>query len=294
MPSTPTPVTPVPAAASAPLPTVLPTALLIAVLLSLLAPLAWIEWRQINQAVMLALNPWLDGQPAGQPVALWLATLWSGLTVMGLGLSVFLVLGASARREPGWMAAFIYCLIIGGLLVHLVKHAIDAPRPAAVLSAQQLHVIGSLLRTRSMPSGHSASAFAWAAVVLLTPNRRRLRRWLIAPVLALATLVALSRIAVGAHWPLDVLVGSAMGWLFGGASVMLAGATGLTRWCSSRAGQWTLTVVWFGAGLAMCRQDTGYPLAEPLQWALGLACALGAVWRAVEMWREQRQARPAS
>jgi membrane-associated phospholipid phosphatase len=279
-------------APASPTPVIASTPLLVGVLLCLLAPLAWVESHHLNQPLMLTLNAWLVGQPAGPvtPLMPAVSAWWSGVTVMGLGLSMFLVFGAAARKQPGWIAAYIFCLLIGGLMVHLLKNAIDAPRPAAVLSLDQLHVIGSLLRTRSMPSGHSASALAFAAVILLTPNPRPLRRWLLAPVLTAAALIALSRIAVGAHWPLDVLVGGSLGWLFGGISVVLAGATGFTRWCGSRKGQWVLTIVWFGAALAMGPQKTGYPQAEPMQWALGAACALGALWRARSLWLEGRAA----
>lgn len=272
-----------------PAPVIASTRLLAGVLLCLLAPLAWIESHHLNQPLMLALNGWLVGQPVG-PVMPAVSAWWSGVTVMGLGLSVFLVFGAAARRQPDWIAAYLYCLLIGGLMVHLLKNAIDAPRPAAVLPLDQLHIIGSLLRTRSMPSGHSATAFALAAVILLTPNPAQLRHWLLTPVLAMAVLIALSRIAVGAHWPLDVLVGASLGWLFGGISVVLAGATGFTRWCGSRRGQWVLTIVWFSAALAIGPQKTGYPQAEPMQWALGAACALGALWRARCLWLEGRAA----
>lgn len=279
-------------APASPTPVIASTSLLVGVLLCLLASLAWVESQHLNQPLMLTLNAWLVGQPAGPVMPLMPAVnaWWSGVTVMGLGLSMFLVFGAAARKQPGWIAAYIFCLLIGGLMVHLLKNAIDSPRPAAVLPLDQLHVIGSLLRTRSMPSGHSASALAFAAVILLTPNPRPLRRWLLAPALTAAALIALSRIAVGAHWPLDVLVGGSLGWLFGGISVVLAGATGFARWCGSRKGQWVLTIVWFGAALAMGPQKTGYPQAEPMQWALGAACALGALWRARSLWLEGRAA----
>lgn len=262
--------------------------LLFAVLLCLLAPLAWVELHQLNQPLMLTLNSWLLGQPGRQAVEPVVAATWSGITVMGLGLSMFLVFGATARRQPGWMAAYLFCLLIGGLLVHVIKHTIDEPRPAAVLSAEQLHVIGDVLRARSMPSGHSACAFAFAAVILLTPAPTRSRRWLLVPVMVAAVLIAASRIAVGAHWPIDVLVGGAVGWLFGGLSVVLAQVSGLTRWCASTAGQWMLTVAWFAAALAMGPQKTGYPQALAMQWALGGACALGALWRAYGLWSSRQ------
>lgn len=261
-------------------------ALWLGMLLCLAATLAWVEAQALNQPLMITLNAWLVGQPAaGQPVQALLAAGWSGITVMGLGLSMFLFFGLLAARRPDWMAGYLMCLLVGGLLVHLIKHAIDAPRPAAVLGADALHVIGEVLRKRSMPSGHSASGFAFAAVLLLTPGAARTRHALLMPVLLWASLIALSRIAVGAHWPLDVLVGSVLGWLFGGISVVLARTLGLTRWCASRTGQWVLALAWLLAGLAMCQQNTGYPQALALQWVLGLGCAAGALWR---MWRMQR------
>jgi membrane-associated phospholipid phosphatase len=57
----------------------------------------------------------------------------------------------------------------------------------------------------SFPSGHSASAFAFASGVR--------RQWPAAsvPLYLLAAMVAYSRIHTGVHYPGDVLVGSAMG-----------------------------------------------------------------------------------
>jgi phosphatidylglycerophosphatase B len=65
----------------------------------------------------------------------------------------------------------------------------------------------------SFPSGHSFNAFLLAGIIAFgifqnTPTRRR---WLCVIPLLWASLVALSRVAVGAHSALDVSVGSAMG-----------------------------------------------------------------------------------
>ncbi|MEU6137403.1 phosphatase PAP2 family protein [Nocardioides sp. NPDC047086] len=61
----------------------------------------------------------------------------------------------------------------------------------------------------SFPSGHSASAAAFAvAVGDLLPTHRR-------PLLAAASVVAFSRVYTGVHYPSDVLVGAAVGALLG-------------------------------------------------------------------------------
>lgn len=63
----------------------------------------------------------------------------------------------------------------------------------------------SMPRSRSFPSGHSASAFAFAAAAGGTAPAASL------PLHALAGLVAYSRVHTGVHYPLDVIAGSAIG-----------------------------------------------------------------------------------
>ena len=60
-------------------------------------------------------------------------------------------------------------------------------------------------RSRSFPSGHAASAFAFATGAAATQPRLAL------PLRALATVVAYSRVHTGVHFPGDVLVGSLLG-----------------------------------------------------------------------------------
>jgi undecaprenyl-diphosphatase len=70
----------------------------------------------------------------------------------------------------------------------------------------------------SFPSGHSASAFAFAAGVGLEEP------WLLLPILPLAAGVAYSRVHLRVHYPFDVLVGAAIGTGMGLASGLLTRA----------------------------------------------------------------------
>ncbi len=63
----------------------------------------------------------------------------------------------------------------------------------------------------SFPSGHSCSAFAFAAALCFTLPRR----WMKIAALAMAVVMALSRLYVGVHFPSDVLAGALVGFFSG-------------------------------------------------------------------------------
>jgi len=98
-----------------------------------------------------------------------------------------------------------------------LKRAFERPRPAAVDPA--VHPLVPTPHSYSMPSGHATTAFAAALAAGLVHPRLRL------PLLALATLIAVSRIWLGVHYPTDVVVGAAIG---------SAVAAGLARLLGSR------------------------------------------------------------
>ena len=70
----------------------------------------------------------------------------------------------------------------------------------------------------SFPSGHSASAFAFAGAVAGSIPV------LGAPLRGLATAVAYSRVHTGVHYPGDVIVGSVVGATIGEATALAARA----------------------------------------------------------------------
>ena len=88
-----------------------------------------------------------------------------------------------------------------------MKAAYPSLRPAELL--QSVHVVGPLLRSGSFPSGHAAASMSAGLAIAHFCSSRVIG----AIVMAIALLIALSRIFVGAHFPADVLGGmiSALG-----------------------------------------------------------------------------------
>ncbi len=90
---------------------------------------------------------------------------------------------------------------------NLVKSAFVRPRPC--LTLPDVHLLVGCGQTFSFPSGHAVTSFAIA--LFLSSVYVRLR-WILFP---LAILISYSRIAVGVHYPFDILAGMMEGALFG-------------------------------------------------------------------------------
>jgi undecaprenyl-diphosphatase len=105
-------------------------------------------------------------------------------------------------------ASAAVALAIGAVLSHLV----DRARPF-VSDPGGVHRFTHHAADAGFPSDHATASFAIATAIVL-----RNRRWGIVA-LALATLLSLTRVAIGVHYPSDVLAGAALG-----------GATALALW----------------------------------------------------------------
>lgn len=173
----------------------------------------------LDQRLFLWLNETLSGL-----VATWFfgAVTWLG---NGFVLAV-LILPSMARWDRAGLRRHVAPLVAAvaatGAAVNLAKIFFDRARPALWATAEGIvvHVPFGLPSDKSFPSGHAQTSFGAAVYLSLLYPR-------VAPVfLALAFLVGLSRIALGVHFPSDVVVGA----LAGAAGSWLA-----HRWATKRS-----------------------------------------------------------
>ena len=162
-------------------------------------------------------------------------TFWAAMTLLAFGWSALILVSVADRGVQGARAVLL-AFVLGGGLAQLLKVAFAQPRPGLVLPEGVLHFIGSpVLNSGSMPSGHALAAFAIGSLWVCLLRQRGHHPVLELLAWTLAALMAGSRIAVGAHWPADVLVGSglglATGWLAGCAAAS-GSRTGCRCWSS--------------------------------------------------------------
>lgn len=206
---------------------------------------------------------------------------WSCITVSGLGWAVLILVSIMNRSDLG-ARVVLTAFIVGGLLTHALKPWLSLPRPGVVIPVNLLHFIGNpVINHHSMPSGHALAALCMGTLWVCLIRSRHHPRWLeVFSWLVVAT-IALSRIAVGAHWPADVLVGAGLGLWVGWLAWRFPFA-----WPHNNAFAFPwLPVFVEGLGAwAAFMFDEGMPLAIYWQGALGTVAMLSVIWR-IQAWR---------
>lgn len=172
--------------------------------------------------------------------------VWTGLSLLGNGWGVLGVTAPLLLVSPRLMWAWVCAAPFAAVFARVGKEWIVSPRPAAVVDNQQMRILGEVMHTVSMPSGHTTTAFAVACAIFLAmaPAQQKRHVW----VLLLAMGVGLSRIAVGAHWPGDVAVGMCLGLLAGLLGNVLLGALNPRQFESS---SWGLRLIALAVGFAV-------------------------------------------
>lgn len=144
-----------------------------------------------------------------------------------LGGALAMAVWGGVRGRAFLLAAGLAVGVTDGLVVDTLKDLVGRPRPHEALvgvrtldlakASPRLLALGKPLKQEisasrirrsggnSFPSGHASNNFAVAAVAAVFFRRWG---WL---VFLPATLVAYSRVYVGAHWPLDVTVSALLG-----------------------------------------------------------------------------------
>ena len=157
-------------------------------------------------------------QPFGAVLALTNSLLRPvPLTVVAIALVGWIM--ATARASARWevLRATVLAYALAELVTQVLKRLADQPRPTASIPGLDVHGYPKDPLGNAYPSAHTsvtvglvAASWPW----LTRPQR--------AVGVAVAVLVALNRLYIGAHWPVDVVGGAAIGLLSGSVCWLVA------------------------------------------------------------------------
>jgi membrane-associated phospholipid phosphatase len=176
--------------------------------------LVWSAGQDLDTWIFLLFNVrgshpiWLDR------VMVFLTQIGSGLTALGIAFVLFL---AGQRL-------LAYELVLGTLalwlVVELVKFLVQRSRP--FIRVAETHIVGYRAIGRSFPSGHTSQVFFMAT---LMAQRFPGNAWIVFLLYATASMVGITRMYIGAHYPRDVLAGAILGSAWGLLGVIVVGFT---------------------------------------------------------------------
>ena len=151
-------------------------------------------FRDSNDTAQLAGFSWMT--------QFWLSMTWLGNTTPRLVVAGLAILGLLLLRR--WHSAlFVTGVLLSGItLSTLIKGWVGRPRPQLVAHLDQ---VGSM----SFPSGHALNStlFYLMVTLIMAPllTQRTARWFLYGLAISSSLAIGISRIALGVHWPSDVL-----------------------------------------------------------------------------------------
>ena len=165
---------------------------------------------QLDEKILLFIQEYLRQE--------WMDPFWKAVTHLGDGGWLWILLGVGLLIFPKTRRAGITVLLalaIGAVVTNVIlKNIVARIRPYEMIEGLRLMI--ERQHDFSFPSGHTCASFSAAvAIFKALPHKFGI------PAIVLATLISLSRLYVGVHYPTDIAAGLVIGILSGWTAWML-------------------------------------------------------------------------
>jgi undecaprenyl-diphosphatase len=158
----------------------------------------------VDNSILHALNGFFFHHDAVEDSVLAYVNAAEVLFLGALLVAFSLARGPARRGARRAVVAAGLSAGLGLFVAQFISHAVNRPRPF-VADPSGVHVFTPHAADPGFPSDHATAAFAIAVAIML-----RDRRWGTVA-LVFATVLAVGRVAMGVHYPSDVLGGAALG-----------------------------------------------------------------------------------
>ena len=148
--------------------------------------------------------------------------IWINITLYGDAAMVMIMMLPLIAKRPDIIVKSFIAAIIASLFLHGFKEFLPILRPPSIYTPDQMHQLGNQFTRSSFPSGHSAAPFTLASMIIFLVDNNKIRAF----VVAYASIIAISRVATGVHWPMDILGGMFFGWFAAYLSMRFFPVTG--------------------------------------------------------------------
>lgn len=167
-----------------------------------------------------------------------LPVLQNNITELGNILISFSILSILIFYIPKIWEVLFSASLVSLVFSRSLKELIDVPRPATIFNHSDFTIIGEpAVGFSSCPSGHSISIFTTLVVIMLAIipiYKSQISKILIQLFfITIGLFLAFSRVAVGAHHPLDVILGCSIGYISAVLGVFINEKYPIWRWISN-------------------------------------------------------------
>jgi len=159
------------------------------------------------------------------------------ITQLGDASVVLSFLSILILYAPKIWESLISASLVSLLASSLLKNIFLVPRPAVVFDNNSFVIIGkTAVGHASLPSGHSITVFTTLTILLFGFMPKKLSNKFLWTILTITTglIIAFTRVGVGAHYPLDVIIGSLVGYIAGLAGIFISRKYRIWAWINNK------------------------------------------------------------
>ncbi|HRP34200.1 MAG TPA: phosphatase PAP2 family protein [Agriterribacter sp.] len=161
----------------------------------------------------------------------------NNLSQLGDALIFLSFLGILIVYIPKIWESLFSALLVCLLYSFVLKNFFAVPRPAAVFDHSSFIIVGKTLSGHnSLPSGHSMTIFTILTVLFfaLMPQKLPYKMLMFLLMVVAGFLLAFTRVGVGAHYPLDVILGSIIGYISGLTGIFISRKYEIWTWINNK------------------------------------------------------------